>query len=141
MTVPPPPKPRNRLKTAALPLTWPSLFAGPLGRDPPSRAQPRRPAGNPPDRRPAKMVEHHERVVGQLKYLVDAGAVHRALPRRLAERTMRGRNVAGFEELVTADPSLQMKAGVQCGPVWSRRAAPGRCLPDIMSLKTPTHAP
>ena len=29
------------------------------------------------------MVEHRERVVGQLKYLVDAGAVHRAFPRRL----------------------------------------------------------
>ncbi|MFT4470725.1 acyl-CoA dehydrogenase [Arthrobacter sulfonylureivorans] len=89
------------------------------------------------------MDEHRERVVGQLKYLVDAGAVHRAFPRRLGGEDNHGGNIAGFEELVTADPSLQIKAGVQWGLFGAAvlhlgtREHHDRWLPDIMSLKTP----
>ncbi|MGW6173141.1 acyl-CoA dehydrogenase family protein [Arthrobacter sp. NPDC055138] len=89
------------------------------------------------------MGEHRERVVGQLKYLVDAGAVHRAFPRRLGGEDNHGGNIAGFEELVTADPSLQIKAGVQWGLFGAAVLHLGttehhdKWLPDIMSLKTP----
>lgn len=60
-------------------------------------------------------TEHRERVFGQLKVLVDEGAVHRAFPKSLGGQENHGGNIAGFEELVTADPSLQIKAGVQWG--------------------------
>ena len=41
--------------------------------------------------------------------------MHRAFPRPSGGADEHGGNVAGFEELVIADPSLQIKAGVQWG--------------------------
>lgn len=89
------------------------------------------------------MAEHRERVLGQLKLLSDHGAVHRAFPKELGGEDDHGGNIAAFEELVLADPSLQIKSGVQwglfgaavlhLGTEYHHRAF----LPDIMSLKVP----
>jgi len=61
------------------------------------------------------MPEHRERVLGQLRLLVEAGGSRRAFPRRFGGLEDNGANLAGFEELVLADPSLQIKSGVQWG--------------------------
>ena len=87
--------------------------------------------------------EHRARVFGQLKYLVANGAVHRAFPAALGGSDDHGGNVAGFEELVVADPSLQIKAGVQWGLFGSAVMHLGtdthhdKWLPGIMSLAIP----
>ena len=41
--------------------------------------------------------------------------MHRAFPASFGGADDHGGNIAGFEELVTADPSLQIKSGVQWG--------------------------
>ncbi|HKU36005.1 MAG TPA: acyl-CoA dehydrogenase [Paenarthrobacter sp.] len=88
-------------------------------------------------------TDHRDRVFGQLKYLVDNNAVHRAFPERLGGSDDHGGNIAGFEELVTADPSLQIKAGVQWGLFGSAVMHLGtkehhdQWLPGIMSLDIP----
>jgi acyl-CoA oxidase len=89
------------------------------------------------------MTEHRERVSGQLKYLVDSGAVHRAFPKYLGGEDNHGGNIAGFEELVVADPSLQIKAGVQWGLFGSAVLHLGtkehhdKWLPGIMNMDIP----
>ncbi|HLS01310.1 MAG TPA: acyl-CoA dehydrogenase family protein, partial [Beutenbergiaceae bacterium] len=59
--------------------------------------------------------EHRERVLSQLRGLVEHGVVSRAFPTEFGGEDDHGGNVAGFEELVIGDPSLQIKAGVQWG--------------------------
>ncbi|WP_157008151.1 acyl-CoA dehydrogenase [Agromyces laixinhei] len=89
------------------------------------------------------MAEHRERVLGQLKILVDQGAIHRAFPKSLGGSDDHGGNIASFEELVIADPSLQIKAGVQWGLFGAAVLHLGTehhhttYLPDIMSMKVP----
>ncbi|MGL3807219.1 acyl-CoA dehydrogenase family protein [Paeniglutamicibacter sp. R2-26] len=89
------------------------------------------------------MDAHRERVFGQLKVLVDAGAVHRAFPERLGGQDNHGGSIASFEELVVADPSLQIKAGVQWGLFGCAVLHLGtqehhdKWLPGIMSLEIP----
>ena len=89
------------------------------------------------------MAEHRERVLGQLKILVEQGAVHRAFPKALGGEDDHGGNIAAFEELVLADPSLQIKSGVQWGLFGAAVLHLGTeyhhrtFLPDIMSLKVP----
>ncbi|MDR6906542.1 acyl-CoA oxidase [Agromyces sp. 3263] len=89
------------------------------------------------------MAEHRERVLQQLKILVEQGAVHRAFPTELGGHDDHGGNIAGFEELVLADPSLQIKSGVQWGLFGAAVLHLGTeyhhrtFLPDIMSLKVP----
>jgi acyl-CoA oxidase len=88
-------------------------------------------------------TEHRARVSGQLKYLVENEAVHRAFPESLGGSDDHGGNIAGFEELVVADPSLQIKAGVQWGLFGSAVMHLGtaehhaKWLPGIMSLEIP----
>ncbi|WP_369047404.1 acyl-CoA dehydrogenase [Sinomonas sp. P10A9] len=88
-------------------------------------------------------IEHRERVFGQLKYLVDHQAIQRAFPKELGGEDNHGGNVAGFEELVTADPSLQIKAGVQWGLFGAAVMHLGttehhrKWLPGIMDLTVP----
>jgi len=88
-------------------------------------------------------AEHRERVFGQLKLLVEMGAVHRAFPTSLGGQDDPGGNLAAFEELIIADPSLQIKAGVQWGLFGAAVLHLGtsyhhaRFLPDIMSLAVP----
>jgi len=87
--------------------------------------------------------EHRERVLSQLHLLVQNKAVHRAFPKRLGGEENNGGNIAGFEELVVADPSLQIKSGVQWGLFGSAVLQLGtaehhdRWLPGIMSLEIP----
>ncbi|WP_368497457.1 acyl-CoA dehydrogenase [Herbiconiux sp. A18JL235] len=87
--------------------------------------------------------EHRERVFGQLKLLVENGQVHRAFPKSVGGEDDHGGNIAGFEELVTADPSLQIKSGVQWGLFGAAVLHLGTSyhhetfLPGIMSLEVP----
>ena len=88
-------------------------------------------------------TEHRLRVVKQLRHLVDTKAVHRAFPTYVGGEDNHGGNIAGFEELVVADPSLQIKAGVQWGLFGSAvlhlgtREHHEKWLPGIMSLEVP----
>src|SRR5690625_2089248 len=61
------------------------------------------------------MAEHRDDIFAKLPNLVEEGKVHRAFPTRLGGGDDPGGNIAGFEELLLADPSLQIKAGVQWG--------------------------
>jgi acyl-CoA oxidase len=61
------------------------------------------------------MPEHRERVLTQLHLLVQHGGSRRALPEEYGGLNDNGANLAGFQELVLADPSLQIKSGVQWG--------------------------
>jgi acyl-CoA oxidase len=89
------------------------------------------------------MDEHRERVLGQLGKLVEWGVVHRAFPKSVGGQENHGGNIASFEELVIADPSLQIKSGVQWGLFGAAVMHLGTerhhttLLPDIMSLKVP----
>ncbi|MHA7304142.1 acyl-CoA dehydrogenase family protein [Arthrobacter sp. TMN-49] len=88
-------------------------------------------------------TEHRERVFKQLGILVEQDGVHRAFPTRLGGSDDHGGNVAGFEELVIADPSLQIKGGVQWGLFGSAVMHLGneehqnKWLPGIMNLEIP----
>ncbi|WP_175986754.1 acyl-CoA dehydrogenase family protein [Microbacterium tenebrionis] len=87
--------------------------------------------------------EHRERVLSQLHLLVQNSAVHRAFPKEFGGEENNGANIAGFEELVAADPSLQIKAGVQWGLFGSAVLQLGtqehhdKWLPGIMDLSIP----
>jgi acyl-CoA oxidase len=61
------------------------------------------------------MPDHRDRVLGQLKRLVEERTVLRAFPTRLGGLDDHGGNLAQFEEIALADPSLQIKSGVQWG--------------------------
>src|SRR5450830_1047284 len=88
------------------------------------------------------MAEHRARVLDQLRLLVDEKAVHRAFPTSVGGSDDHGGNIASFEEFVIADPSLQIKSGVQWGLFGSAVAHLGTerhhrdLLPGIMSLET-----
>jgi acyl-CoA oxidase len=89
------------------------------------------------------VAEHRATVFGQLKILVEHRGVLRAFPKSLGGDEDHGGNIAGFEELVTADPSLQIKSGVQWGLFGAAVLHLGTArhhenlLPDIMSLAVP----
>ncbi len=89
------------------------------------------------------MDEHRERVLSQLHLLVEAGGSRRAFPAKHGGLEDNGANLAGFEELVLADPSLQIKSGVQWGLFGSAIHQLGtekhhdRWLPDVISLALP----
>jgi len=89
------------------------------------------------------MAEHRSRVFGQLKVLAENGHVLRAFPTYLGGKDDHGGNIAGFEELVMADPSLQIKGGVQWGLFGAAVLHLGtkkhhdKYLPDIMDLTVP----
>ncbi len=89
------------------------------------------------------MHQHRARVREQLRILVEHGGVHRAYPVSVGGLEDHGGNIAGFEELVAADPSLQIKAGVQWGLFGSAVMHLGterhhrELLPGIMTLETP----
>lgn len=89
------------------------------------------------------MQEQRERVLGQLHIMVTEGAIQRAFPSDLGGADNHGGNIAAFQEVVFADPSLQIKAGVQWGLFSSAilhlgtREHHERLLPDVISLKVP----
>jgi acyl-CoA oxidase len=114
--------------------TWPEIRV--LARELTARPELQRIEGQ-------SMAEHRLRVLGQLKILAEHGHVHRAFPAYLGGEDNHGGNIAGFEELVTADPSLQIKAGVQWGLFGAAVLHLGTkkhheaYLPGIMSLAIP----
>jgi acyl-CoA oxidase len=61
------------------------------------------------------MAEHRARVLTQVRLLAAEGDVLRAFPAEFGGADDHGGSLARFEELVAADPSLQIKAGVQWG--------------------------
>ncbi len=87
--------------------------------------------------------EHRERVLTQLHMLVDIDGSRRAFPAEYGGHDNNGANIAGFEELVLADPSLQIKSGVQWGLFGSAIYQLGtkthwdRWLPAVISLELP----
>ena len=87
--------------------------------------------------------EHREHVLGQMRLLAAKRQVWRAFPEHLGGADDPGGNLAGFEELVAADPSLQIKAGVQWGLFASAILHLGTqhhhdtFLSDAMHLKVP----
>jgi acyl-CoA oxidase len=89
------------------------------------------------------LADQRARVYGQLSLLVEHKAVHRAFPVALGGSDDHGGNIAAFEEIVTADPSLQIKAGVQWGLFGAAVLHLGtakhheKFLPGIMSLEVP----
>ncbi|WP_058593477.1 acyl-CoA dehydrogenase [Leucobacter chromiiresistens] len=89
------------------------------------------------------MSDHRERVLEQLSILVEAGAIQRAFPAAVGGSDNHGGNIAAFQELVLADPSLQIKSGVQWGLFGAAILHLGtakhheRWLPDVISLQTP----
>lgn len=89
------------------------------------------------------MADHRERVLEQMHMLVADGAVHAAFPERFGGADDHGGNIAGFEELVLADPSLQIKSGVQYGLFGAAvlhlgtRRHHDELLPAIISLDVP----
>ncbi|MBW8872114.1 MAG: acyl-CoA dehydrogenase family protein [Leifsonia sp.] len=89
------------------------------------------------------VADHRTRVFGQLKLLVENGQVHRAFPKSVGGQEDNGGNIAAFEELVAADPSVQIKSGVQWGLFGSAVMHLGterhhqKYLPAIMSLEVP----
>ncbi|CAN5573975.1 acyl-CoA dehydrogenase [soil metagenome] len=89
------------------------------------------------------MAEHRERVLDQLHLLVKEGAVHKAFPKSVGGGEDAGGNIAQFEEILLADPSLQIKAGVQWGLFGAAVMHLGtekhhtKWLPGIMSLEIP----
>lgn len=89
------------------------------------------------------MPEHRERVLGQLHRLAEAGGVHLAFPASVGGGANPGGNIAAFEQLVLADPSLQIKSGVQWGLFGAAVMHLGTdyhhkaWLPGIMSLEIP----
>lgn len=89
------------------------------------------------------MDAHRERVLEQLSLLVEAGAIQRAFPKSLGGGDNHGGNIAAFQELVYADPSMQIKSGVQWGLFGAAILHLGteehhkKWLPDVMTLKLP----
>lgn len=89
------------------------------------------------------MPEHRERVLSQLHLLVEHGGSNRAFPEEYGGQGDNGANIAGFEEVVLADPSLQIKSGVQWGLFGSAIYQLGtkkhhdKWLPSVIDLRLP----
>ncbi|MPV36788.1 acyl-CoA dehydrogenase family protein [Georgenia subflava] len=89
------------------------------------------------------VAEHRERVLAQARLLAERGVVHRAYPASVGGQEDPGGNLASFEELAVADPSLQIKGGVQWGLFGSAILHLGnaehhqRWLPGVLDLSVP----
>jgi acyl-CoA oxidase len=89
------------------------------------------------------LAEQRQRCFDQMHLLLDRDAVLRAFPTHLGGLDDHGGNIAAFEEIVSADPSLQIKAGVQWGLFGSAVLHLGTAhhhdtlLPGIMNLSVP----
>lgn len=89
------------------------------------------------------MEKHRERVLQQLRVLVKEQVTQYGFPHELGGRRDPGGSLASFEELVFADPSLQIKFGVQWGLYGSAILYLGteyhhkHFLPAALNLETP----
>ena len=88
------------------------------------------------------VAEQRARVTGNLKTLLDSGAPRLPFPAEFGGTGDAAGNLVAFEEIVTADPSLQIKAGVQWGLFAAAilhlgtKAAHDRFLADAVELRT-----
>ncbi|MFS0730459.1 acyl-CoA dehydrogenase [Curtobacterium sp. 1P10AnD] len=88
-------------------------------------------------------ADARSRTLDQLRILVEAGAIQRPYPPEFGGQDNHGGNLAAFEELTTADPSMQIKAGVQWGLFGSAVHHLGternhrEFLPGIVSFEVP----
>jgi acyl-CoA oxidase len=91
----------------------------------------------------ASMGEHREWVLKALKTLVKENATQYGFPKALGGQSNPGGSLSSFEELVFADPSLQIKFGVQWGLFGSAILYLGTeyhhktFLPSATTLETP----
>lgn len=116
-----------------------------LGSWPKERLAGRRNAANPVFWRDDSlgMDAHRERVLEQSRKLVETGTPALAYPVKYGGGNTAGGNIAAFEELVLADPSLQIKGGVQWGLFGAAILHLGtevhhdRWLREVMSLELP----
>lgn len=89
------------------------------------------------------MAEHRERTLTQLHLLVEHGGSRRGFPEEYGGHGDNGANLAGFQEVVLADPSLQIKSGVQWGLFGSAIYQLGtkehhdRWLPAVIDMSLP----
>ncbi|MDO5661976.1 MAG: acyl-CoA dehydrogenase family protein [Brachybacterium sp.] len=89
------------------------------------------------------IAEHRARVFEQMQILAAEDVSRPMLPESLGGPNDNGANIAAFEELVVADPSLQIKAGVQWGLFTSAILQLGTAghheawIEKAMSLETP----
>ena len=91
----------------------------------------------------ASFEKHREIVLDNLKTLVKEGATQYGFPEELGGQRNPGGSLSSFEELVFADPSLQIKFGVQWGLFGSAILYLGtdyhhkKFLPGAVNLDTP----
>lgn len=88
------------------------------------------------------LAEQRERVLGQVHLLATHGEIRRGFPKSVGGLDDNGGNITAFEELVSADPSLQIKSGVQWGLFGAAVTHLGTerhevLLPDIISFAVP----
>ena len=89
------------------------------------------------------LAEHRERVLEQMRIVVRHDGSRRAYPKEYGGLDDNGANVSAYLELVLADPSLQVKAGVQWGLFGSAIHHLGtkphheKWLRDVMTLDLP----
>src|SRR5690606_16051477 len=89
------------------------------------------------------MADHRQRVFDQLKSLAEKGDAARGFPKAVGGQDDHGGNLAAYEELILADPSLAIKAGVQWGLFGAAILHLGteehhlKWLPGAISLETP----
>lgn len=87
--------------------------------------------------------EHRERVFGQLKILAENGSTAYGFPAIAGGNADPGGSLTVFEELILADPSLQIKYGVQWGLFGAAILYLGteshhaELLPSVVTLETP----
>lgn len=87
--------------------------------------------------------EERELTLNQLKELADRQAIGKAYPKEFGGQGNPGANVAGFAEMFHANPSMQIKGGVQWGLFGSAILALGnedqhkKWLPGVLSLELP----
>lgn len=87
--------------------------------------------------------EARERVLAQLQTLVDEGATIYGFPKAVGGNSDPGGSLTVFEELIFADPSLQIKYGVQWGLFGAAILYLGtdshheELLPSVINLRTP----
>ncbi|CAM3927634.1 acyl-CoA dehydrogenase [Helcobacillus massiliensis] len=89
------------------------------------------------------VAQHRERVLEQLHLMAEMGVADNMVPTTLGGPNKQGDNVAQFEEIVVASPSLQIKSGVQFGLFTSAIVQLGseehhrRWVPDAMAMRLP----
>ncbi|HEU0256828.1 MAG TPA: acyl-CoA dehydrogenase [Microbacteriaceae bacterium] len=89
------------------------------------------------------LAAERQHTLSRMSILSRDAMARRAFPTRFGGDADNGGNVVGFEELTAADPSLQIKAGVQWGLFGSAVLQLGtpeqhdRLLPDILSFRVP----